>query len=96
MYGRPDMTFAVDWALSNNYLSIYVLHTEKEKQHQKRNPFNAAGCNPFPATGRVSLLLVPQNNCIEEIINYDRCLMFNAQSTMAAIIIRAKLITNHS
>ena len=20
---RPDMTFAVDWALSNNYLSIY-------------------------------------------------------------------------
>ena len=21
--GRPDMTFAVDWALSNNYLSIY-------------------------------------------------------------------------
>ena len=23
-YGRPDMTFAVDWALSNNYLSIYL------------------------------------------------------------------------
>ena len=22
--GRPDMTFAIDWALSNNYLSIYV------------------------------------------------------------------------
>ena len=21
---RPDMTFAVDWALSNNYLSIYL------------------------------------------------------------------------
>ena len=21
--GRPDMTFAVDWALNNNYLSIY-------------------------------------------------------------------------
>ena len=23
LHGRPDMTFAVDWALSNNYLSIY-------------------------------------------------------------------------
>ena len=22
---RPDMTFAVDWTLSNNYLSIYLL-----------------------------------------------------------------------
>ena len=22
-FSRPDMTFAVDWALSNNYLSIY-------------------------------------------------------------------------
>ena len=25
--GRPDMTFAVDWALSNNYLSIYLRTT---------------------------------------------------------------------
>ena len=23
MYGRPDMTIVIDWALSNNYLSIY-------------------------------------------------------------------------
>ena len=23
---RPDMTFAVDWALSNNYLSISLLY----------------------------------------------------------------------
>ena len=22
---RPDMTFAVDWALSNNYLSTYLV-----------------------------------------------------------------------
>ena len=22
--GRPDMTFVVDWVLSNNYLSIYL------------------------------------------------------------------------
>ena len=25
VFGRPDMTFAVDWALSNNYLSIYLV-----------------------------------------------------------------------
>ena len=25
-HSRPDMTFAVDWALSNNYLSIYYKH----------------------------------------------------------------------
>ena len=24
---RPDMTFAVDWALNNNYLSFYLLYT---------------------------------------------------------------------
>ena len=28
---RPDMTFAVDWALNNNYLSIY-LSIDKTKQ----------------------------------------------------------------
>ena len=25
LISRPDMTFAVDWALSNNYLSIYLI-----------------------------------------------------------------------
>ena len=23
---HPDMTFAVDWALNNNYISIYVMY----------------------------------------------------------------------
>ena len=26
IYSRPDMTFVVDWALSNNYLSIYLIY----------------------------------------------------------------------
>ena len=31
---RPDMTFAVDWALNNNYLSIYaILKRYQENQN---------------------------------------------------------------
>ena len=29
-HGCPDMTFAVDWALNNNYLSIYPRHVLKQ------------------------------------------------------------------
>ena len=29
---RPDMTFAVDWALNNNYLSIYQGAAQLHKQ----------------------------------------------------------------
>ena len=37
--GRPDMTFAVDWALNNNYLSIcqcgHVKGDKKKKKEKK-------------------------------------------------------------
>ena len=30
LLSRPDMTFAVDWALKTNYLSIYQLSKQQE------------------------------------------------------------------
>ena len=34
--GRPDMTFVVDWALSNNHLSIYLCFTGSQKDGQDK------------------------------------------------------------
>ena len=35
-WSRPDMTFAVDWALTNNYLSIYpVVKENMPKIHHR-------------------------------------------------------------
>ena len=35
-YGRPDVTFAVDWALKNNYLSILSRGCHGKNGHAKK------------------------------------------------------------
>ena len=37
---RPDMTFAVDWALSNNYLSILSVRINRIRTHDLYRKFN--------------------------------------------------------